>query len=348
MFKQFRIVLYIFSIFLVGIFFDFSIIWAQTNLISARVQISVCGNNITEADEECDNSDFNNQSCTSFGFSSGSLNCNPDCTIDSSMCSNSNNSGGGGGGGYTPPAVITQVIFSGKAYPLSQVSILKDGQLAVTSIAGPDANFNISLNGLSTGNYTFAVFGEDNQGRHSALFTFPVFITQGATTNISGIFIAPTIDIDKKEVKYGDNITIFGQSAPSSEITISVNSAEEFFNKIKSDKNGVYLYNFDTSVLEMGQHFTKSKMVLNGEISSFGKSMSFLVGTRNIAKAVPEFLKGDLNSDGLVNLVDFSIAAYWYKRPISTEFTVKEVKRLNGDGKVDLVDFSIMAFYWTG
>ncbi|MBU2544617.1 dockerin type I repeat-containing protein, partial [Patescibacteria group bacterium] len=61
-----------------------------------------------------------------------------------------------------------------------------------------------------------------------------------------------------------------------------------------------------------------------------------------------EFLKGDLNGDGRVNLVDFSIAAYWYKRTISAEFAVKESERMNGDGKVDLVDFSIMAFYWTG
>jgi hypothetical protein len=53
--------------------------------------------------------------------------------------------------------------------------------------------------------------------------------------------------------------------------------------------------------------------------------------------------KGDSNGDGRVNLVDFSIAAYWYKRanpPASAD--------LNGDGKVDLVDSSIMAFNWTG
>ncbi len=58
--------------------------------------------------------------------------------------------------------------------------------------------------------------------------------------------------------------------------------------------------------------------------------------------------KADLNNDCKVNLIDFSIAAYWYKRIISAEFVQKESERLNSDGKVDLVDFSIMAFYWTG
>jgi hypothetical protein len=50
-----------------------------------------------------------------------------------------------------------------------------------------------------------------------------------------------------------------------------------------------------------------------------------------------------MNNDKQVNLVDFSIAAYWYKRP-SPPANID----LNSDGKVDLVDFSIMAYYWTG
>ncbi|MCI0542615.1 hypothetical protein L0Y69_02605 [bacterium] len=60
------------------------------------------------------------------------------------------------------------------------------------------------------------------------------------------------------------------------------------------------------------------------------------------------FRKGDLNDDCKVDLVDFSIAAYWYKKPLSERFLAIEEKKLNGDGKVTLRDFSIMAYYWTG
>jgi hypothetical protein len=52
---------------------------------------------------------------------------------------------------------------------------------------------------------------------------------------------------------------------------------------------------------------------------------------------------GDVNGDGKVNLVDFSVSAYWYRRaspPPSID--------ANGDGVVNLIDLSIMAFYWTG
>jgi len=74
------------------------------------------------------------------------------------------------------------------------------------------------------------------------------------------------------------------------------------------------------------------------------------VGTRTVlagegGSCLP---KADLNDDCRVNLVDFSIAAYWYKRPLSDSFKVLEKEKLSADGKVDLVDFSIMAYYWTG
>ncbi len=313
---------------------------------TTAIVVSVCGNNIKEGGEQCDGSDLAGQSCTTLGYTGGTLSCNPDCTFNTSQCT----FGGGGGGAYVPPPPPeTKVIFSGRAYPKSVVTLLKDGQIAATTVAGADANFQITLSGLSGGNYIFSVYSEDKEGRRSSLLTFPVSVTPGVTTNVTGIFIAPTIDVDKSEVKRGDNIAIFGQSVPDAEITIQVSSDQDFFVKTLADASGAYLYNFGTEVLDYGSHFTKSKSAKEGEISPFSKAVSFLVGTKNVfarpSKCPP---KADLNDDCRVNLVDFSIAAYWYKRPLGADFAVKEKEKLNGDGKVDLVDFSIMAFYWTG
>jgi hypothetical protein len=254
----------------------------------------------------------------------------------------------GGGGGGTP-TVITQIIFSGKAYPLSRVTILKDGQIAVTTIAGLDANFSVSLSNLSAGNYLFSVFSEDSQNRRSSSFNFPVTISQGATTNITGIFLSPTIDVDKIEVRRGDNIAILGQSVPQGEITIQIGSEEEFFVKTKADKNGAYLSWFDTSPLAFGQHLASAKAATEGLISSFSQSAGFTVGTKSVTKVPAKCpAKADLNNDCKVNLIDFSIAAYWYKRPLSESFKKLEKEKLNGDEKINLTDFSIMAYYWTG
>ena len=313
---------------------------AYASVQEASTASSLCGNGVIDSGEECDGSNLAGQTYMSRGFSGGSLSCNPNCTINTSLCTSGG--GGGGGGGYTAP--VTGVTLSGRAYPGMKVTVLKDAQIAASTIADPAANFRITVSGLSAGSYIFGVYSEDSQGIKSSLLTFPAAVTSGVTIEISNIFIAPTIAVDKSEVKRGDNVAIFGQSVPSSEITIAVNSEEEFFDKTLADASGAYLYNFDTAQLGMGQHFTKSKSALDGAISFFSKTVSFNIGTKTIF-AQPEKTpaKGDMNNDKRVNLVDFSVVAYWYKRP-SPPATVD----LNNDGKVDLVDFSILAYYWTG
>ena len=308
-----------------------------------------CGDGVIGTGEQCDGSNLGGASCSSQGFSGGTLSCSSACTFNTSSCT----SGGGGGGGGGSPAIsipLTNVVFTGRAYPRSVVTLLKDAQIVATTITRTDANFQVTISGVSGGNYIFSVYSENTRGIRSSLLTFPVSVTSDVTTKVSGIFIAPTIAVDKSEVKRGDNIAIFGQSAPQADIIISVNSEEEFFGKTISDKDGIYLYNFDSSFVEPGTHYTKSKASIgNQAISSFSNVISFKVGTKNVLAQLPTVSKkGDLNKDGRVNLVDFSIAAFWYKRTLNVTSRAMEVDGLNGDGKVDLVDFSIMAFYWTG
>jgi len=344
-----------------------------TGAVTFTVKISVCGNFEKEYGEDCDNDDFGGITCQGLGYSSGTLTCTDTCEYNTSQCvvgpscgdGSCNGSetcsscpadcgqcggggGGGGGGGIITP--VTSVVFSDRAYPKSTVMLLKDAQIAASTIAGSDANFSVSVSGISGGNYIFSVYSEDNKGIRSSLLTFPISVTSGATTNVSGIFISPTIAVDKSEVKRGDNIAIFGQSAPQADIVVSVNSEDEFFGKTISDKDGIYLYNFDSSFVDYGIHYTKSKASIgNQAVSGFSNVISFKVGTKNIAAGLPSACgKADLNCDQKINLVDFSIAAYWYKRSLSVSFKSLEVERLSGDGKVDLVDFSIMAYYWTG
>ncbi|MDO8493137.1 MAG: hypothetical protein Q7S19_01160 [bacterium] len=263
--------------------------------------------------------------------------------------------GGGGGSGVSPSptpatATLAKATFKGRAYPLSKVTVLKDGQIAITTIAGPDANFEVTLSNLNTGNYVFGIYSADNSNRKSSIFTFPIFITDGASAVISGIFITPTIDVDKLEVKRGDNIAILGQSIPKSEVVIAINSEIELFAKTNADKDGAYLYNLDTSPLEIGDHTAKSKSASEGLISSFGQAVGFKVGTKNLLKGAIKQLpaKGDVNGDGKVNLVDFSIVAFWWKRVLPVDVKNNIDSKLWPDGSITLRDFSIMAFYWTG
>ena len=254
--------------------------------------------------------------------------------------------GGGGGGGGSPNnnSPVGSITFSGRAYPRSTITILKDAQVALTTVTDANSQFSATLSNLSTGNYFFSVYGEDNSGNRSSLLTFPISVTSGVSNNVAGIFIAPTTAIDKSQVKKGDDIAIFGQTTNAGEVTIQVNSDEPYFVKTTADATGVYLYNFDTSPLEYGNHSTKSKTAKGNEISSYGVATPFIVGTSNIlaeAKEKPIQKNGDTNNDNKVNLIDFSIAAYWYNRP-----NPPKGADANGDGKVNLIDFPDVWRLW--
>ncbi len=257
----------------------------------------------------------------------------------------SSGGGGGGGGGGAIGIGGSTVFFSGRAYPNSAVTLLKDAQVAGSITTGADASFSLSVANISAGNYIFSVYGEDKKGNRSSLQSFPVSVIAYTNTNVTGIFIAPTIDVDKSEVRRGDNLSIFGSSAPSSTVVIMVNSETELFLQTKSGASGDYLYTFDTSPLEIGSHSAKSKAAVQNTISSFGAAAVFSVGSQNKSKTAGSCKRGDLNCDSRINLVDFSIMAYWYKKPLSGTGIKSD---LNGDSKVDLIDFSILVFNWTG
>ncbi len=256
--------------------------------------------------------------------------------------------GGGGGGGSGGSS--TGVTFSGYAFPLSEVTILKDGVVSLKTIAGGDARFSVRLSRLDSGSYNFAVYGTDKDGLKSTSFSFPITINEGDSATVSGIFLTPTIEVDLAQVRKGDDIVIFGQTTPESEVTIEVNSETPHFAETESNDDGVYLYNFNTAPLEMGNHNTKSKSLLdNGQSSGYGRQVAFVVGTENIPKEIDTgSCNADLNSDAKINLVDFSIAAFWYTKTLTGDIVSKEADCLNGDGVINLVDFSIIAYYWTG
>lgn len=327
----------------------------QLHAITVEISASVvgCGDNIINVGEQCDGSNLGGGSCTTIGFSSGVLSCNSICTFNTTMCTTSSGGGGGGGGeggGGGTKIPDTNVVFSGKAYPNSKITLLKDSQIVGTTFADSKGDFQNTVSGISKGKYTFGVYSEDSNGYKSSLTTFPLSIVKGSVIKVENIFVTPTVVADKIEVKKGDILIISGQSAPFAELLIEINSNPKTLQKVKAGSNGMYSFNFNTSNIEFGKYTLKTKATLTNQSSGFSSTLAFAVGEKNVITETPKKCptKGDLNSDCKVNLVDFSIAAFWYKKVLSKDFLIIENSKLNSDNKIDLIDFSIMAFHWTG
>ncbi len=316
-----------------------------------------CGNGNKEDPEQCDNGDFGNQDCTTFGLVNGSLRCTPVCLISLSDCESApkpgqgnpagGSSGGSSGGttGYQPgseQAVVTKVIVSGKSYPNSQVHVLLDGKVVGIAAADTKADFYFETNEVTPGVASFGFWSEDKDGLKSTLLTLTVRIISGAVTTISGVYLSPSISVDKQAVDVGEPITIFGQTAPDTEVHIHVNSDNEFVETTDSKDNGDWSYIFDTSELEEDYHTAKAlfQMEVEGNVikSGYSPAISFYVGQEVPQETCPG---ADLNADGLVNLTDFSILLFWWGKN-------NTCADQDHDGTVNLIDFSIMMYHWTG
>lgn len=326
---------------------------AVTIDITARVQ--GCGDGVLEVGEECDGAELNGETCASQGFRRGSLSCSSVCTFNTSACTmNASSTTVYGGSGAGIPD--TNVVFTGLAYPYSKVSILKDGQVAARAVAEDDGSFSTTISGLSTGHYRFTVFAEDSEGILSRPYPFTAFVNAEVTTKIGDVFLPPTIRLDRSTVAKGGELVVTGQSTPGARVSVYIDSTSKKAAEAAIKSSGEYLFRVNTTNLSVDSHTINTRAALNKSSSPYSKLESFTV----TAVKTPEPISGDgdasasgemggdINGDGHIDLVDFSILAAWYKKPLSNNFRKIELEFFNGDGVVNMVDFSIMAFYWTG
>ena len=344
-----------------------SVGFVEAGFIPTSVIITVCGNGVLDAGEICDDGLNNGQYASSAENRFCSAGCDgwaPYCgdgQVQSDYgeeCDDGNNAsgdgcsavckseappggGGGGGGVFIPPSVETKVVLSGKAYPGSDINILKDGELLGVTTADPKASFEYKIEDISAGVYTFGLWAEDKDGIKSITYTLTFKVTAKTITTVSGIFLPPTITIDKSGLRKGEILNIFGQTIPEVEVNVHVLS-KEVIATTTSDGIGAWLLPFDTSFLEEGSHTAKARFNLNGyEKSGFGRLLDFYIGKEVPSEGNQVCPYADLNKDGKINLIDFSILLYWWGKKNSC-------CDQNMNGIVDLSDFSIMMFYWTG
>ncbi len=352
-------------------FFSFKKTSAQTQIkIETNLIIKVCGNGTVEGDEFCDEGSNNSDDY------SHDRHCNSTCsgwapycgdgilqTEYGESCDDGNNnsgdgcdsncqtepppppSGGGGGayigGGWNPPKK-TQLVIKGKAYPGADVRILKEGELLEIVKANSYGDFTFKSSQISPGVHTFGVWTTDKEGTRSILLSTTFEVTANAITELSGILLPPTIRVDKTSVPKGGEINFSGQTVPNVNVYVYVHS-KEIIKETTSTNTGDWQLALDTKKLE-GDTFHYAKALFQTNISGatlksgYSKTISFYIGQNAPKNICPG---ADLNNDGKINLMDFSILLYYWG-------TDNQCADQNRDGEVNLADFSIMMYYWTG
>ena len=251
----------------------------------------------------------------------------------------------------TPPvnnpagAVIlpnTSVQFKGRAYPGAIVVLLRDGIEVSRVVANFDATFSITLPEEvdQSQNILYSLYAIDKNNNKSILLNFPTKIQGGFLTFLNNILFPPTIVSDKYEASSGGFLNLSGYAVPNRELEITIkdnNLKKNFYLTSKVDGN----YNINLPLLEIPKGEYNVLINYKNDIR-LSKFLRLILGNKDTLNTSENSnIPGDCNRDRVINLVDFSVAAFWYKKP-----NPPKCVDTNFDNIINLVDFSILAYYW--
>lgn len=256
-------------------------------------------------------------------------------TVDGSGSSPSPSSGGGAP--YIPP---TSVRFSGQAYPGSKVFLVKNKNVIAEISASNLGEFSITLEEKTDRNVLYSLYAVDTFGSQSIILNYPVYLSTGYLTHLSGILFPPTISLDKHSAYPGDYLSSFGFALPNRVIELKAEGKNIKTWDTVSNQDGAYKVTIPLFGLAYGQHKIYIKYKEQAQTS---KVLPFDLLQEDKIPEEKFKIPGDCNFDDRINLVDFSILSFWYKKknpPVCLD--------VNRDKIINLVDFSIFAYYWTG
>jgi hypothetical protein len=220
--------------------------------------------------------------------------------------------------------------------------VLLDGKEVGTVRADSVGRFDFASN-ASPGTVSIGFWTTDSAGTRSITYTTTFDVTQGAITNVNGVLVPPTIRINDTTVNPGDIVTFSGQTIPNAQIEVKIDANGQTL-RATSDGSGNWSTTLNTQGLSNAAHTARARFSIgSGNLSSqstYSTTLQFFVGVEG-APARPS----DLNRDGSVNLIDFSILIFWWGSAGGNSDPAADI---SGNGRVSLEDFSILLFNWTG
>lgn len=278
-----------------------------------------------------------------------SFTLDPTPTTDTSISTTDTSNGRGGFGAYANGSAVLylgSVSIAGLTIPNGAVTILEDGAPGATATAKPDGSFTANVTGLERGTYSFDIYAADSGGRKTGSAGETLSVTSGSTNAISGVILPPTIGLATTTVPVGGSAEVSGESTPGSVVQVSVTGASgsattytASSSPATSTTSGAWAITIPAADLSQGTYQIKARTIEPDQSTSdYGEVLALGVG---VAAPSDSATKSDLNGDGKVDLIDFSIMlANWGTSDAAAD--------LNGDGTVGLADFSILLFNWTG
>jgi cysteine-rich repeat protein len=364
------------NIFFVGLFLvtPLSVYAVTTGTASTTMTLSICGNALVDDGEQCDVPgetgvysttivgrqcnvvcDFGpycgdeilqtqqGEECDDGNNDNGDF-CSAVCKIEPAGSGGGGSSGGGGGGRGGSDTELGDTIISvtGLAYPGRTVNIILDAETVGSVRANNLGRFDFTTE-ASPGTASLGFWATDSQNTRSITLNTTFDVTQGAVTNISGVVLPPTIRIPNPNVNPGDIVVVSGQSVPNASIEMMIDNGQTP-ERATAGTDGSWSISLDTRKLSVAEHTLKARSVSGTPPlttqSSYSTALQLFVGVDGQITT-----PSDLNRDGKINLIDFSILIFWWGTDGGNSNPPADI---NGSKRVGIEDFSILLFNWTG
>ena len=253
-----------------------------------------------------------------------------------------------GGGGFSSELNSTAkggiISLSGKFAPNTTITLLFSGIPSQQVITNSNGLFALKASHLADGVYVIVLLAKDvNDATASQTsVSYTVYVNSATETVISNITFPPLYYDTGVSYIQGETIVLSGKAIASTSVGIMFD--ETILSLVDTDQTGYFKQSLKGK-FSLGKHFVTFRQIIGSTTFPFGKSSEISLVRKNVQKIKKSACgsKADFSNDCRVNLIDFSILAYWNNRS-----NFPEKLDLNKDGKIDLKDFSIMAYYWTG
>jgi hypothetical protein len=219
---------------------------------------------------------------------------------------------------------------------------LLDAVTVGSVLSDNDGDFQFSVE-AEPGTATLGIWTTDRNGNRSITINNTFDVTQGAITNLTRIIVPPTISVANQNVDPGEVITVSGQAVAGATVELHIDASLRI-ETVRANSAGDWSFSLNTATLSIAEHTLRAKSIVGTPPlaleSGFSTSLQLFVGVDGQSTQ-----PSDLNRDGLVNLIDFSILIFWWQ---TTGGDSNPPADINQNRNVGLEDFSILLFNWNG
>lgn len=245
------------------------------------------------------------------------------------------------------------ITINGFAPPNAFVIVMMDGGVAGTTVADGNGNFQKKLSGIEQNRTcAIALYGFDSNSRQTQTVSFNVDTLPHTDHVVNNIVLPPTISISSNQISLSQAMTVSGSAYPSSDILLFFQGASSLTPVVRTDSEGNWSYVFipEDNGIGTGNYGVYAKeVVAGGYTSEQSQTQDFSVRAvfPDPSATTDEEDEGDaegfcaladLNCDGSIDMIDFSILMYFWE----LENPENPRADINGNGQVDLADYYIM------